>query len=63
MWGSKGVFWRPGCFQIFVKNLDGKRGSCITEAVTAVAAASDDGESSGVDELLANFGLAKMELF
>ena len=21
---SKGVFWRPGCFQIFVKNLDGK---------------------------------------
>ena len=32
---SKGVFWRPGCFQIFVKNLDGKRGSCITEAVTA----------------------------
>ena len=29
----------------------------------AVATASGDGESSGVDELLANFSLAKMELF
>ena len=35
----------------------------VVATARAVATASDDGESSGVDELLANFGLAKMELF
>ena len=38
-------------------------GPSAVATASAIATESDDGESSGVDELLANFGLAKMDLF